>query len=107
MPADNSRVEIPDASGEVYLSVEIPEVDGQAKIQPHDAVRRGLAWALVILLALIVVAGLTLLALSRVIGLDPGHLNTTLQLFFTSVLTLVSTVLGFYFGTQKRRSRDE
>ena len=102
----DTGIEIPEISGDVEASVEISEVGGKAEIQPHDAVRRGLAWALVFLLALIVLGGLVLLAISKGIGLDPTHLNATLQLFFTSVLTLVSTVLGFYFGTEKRRSRD-
>jgi uncharacterized membrane protein len=72
-----------------------------------DRVRAGLAWYLVGLLGLVVVVGLLYLGFGSWLRIDAAGLESVLQLFFTSILTLVSSVLGFYFGTEHGRSKDD
>jgi len=99
--ADKS-IRVPQLKGVVYASQELPEPKGEARIAPDDRVRRTIAIGLIVLLGIIVAAGFVLLMLSKAIELDPDDLKGLVQLFFTSILTLVSTVLGFYFGAEKR-----
>jgi len=99
--SENS-VQVPQLNGVVYASETLPEPKGDARVAPEDKIRRTIAIALIVLLAVIVGAGFTLMAVARTIGLVPDDLKSLVQLFFTSILTLVSTVLGFYFGAEKR-----
>jgi hypothetical protein len=93
--------------GNVDLVESLPTPRGTATPVHENTVRKWLAFALLILLALIVILGFVFLALSKILGIEVTDLTGMLQLFFTSVLTLVSTVLGFYFGAERHRKRDE
>jgi lipid-A-disaccharide synthase-like uncharacterized protein len=101
-------VAIPPVAGEVESTTDIPEVKGSVAQIPHvDRVRAGLAWFLVGLLGLIVLVGLFLVGFGSKLGVEFDALKSVLELFFTSMLTLVSSVLGFYFGTEHARSKEE
>jgi hypothetical protein len=54
-----------------------------------------------------IAATLILTAATGRLGLDPTHLLSILQLIFAPVVTLVSTVLGFYFGSDAQRTADQ
>lgn len=89
-------------------SIEIPRVgDGDSIEVPghEDVVRKQLAYGLVLLLAGIVVIGFGLFVLGAVLNWDGRNLESLIQLFFTSILTLVSTVIGFYFGSEHKRGK--
>lgn len=93
--------------GDVEATEKLPTPVGTVEVAPEDKVRQFLAWSLLGLLAFVVLAGFALLSLSHIWEIELGELKSTVQLFFTSVLTLVSTVLGFYFGAEKQRKRSE
>ena len=101
------KVQLPETVGNAEVTEELPDLQGEITITPEDKVRRQLAGWLVALLALVVVAAFVLLCLSDLLSIEPKDLQNMVQLFFTSVLTLVSTVLGFYFGAKKRAKDDE
>jgi uncharacterized membrane protein len=71
----------------------------------EDVVRKRLAYALVILLASIVFVGFGIFIAGAILDWPNRDFRSLIQLFFTSVLTLVSTVIGFYFGSEHRRPR--
>lgn len=86
----------------------IPKVGtrGSIGIPGHeDMVRKRLAYSLIILLAGIVAVGFGIFVAGAILDWGDHELTSLIQLFFTSVLTLVSTVIGFYFGSEHRRGR--
>jgi di/tricarboxylate transporter len=101
------NITVPEVAGVAYFSEQLPAAIGEATIAPDDHVRRRLAFWLLALLFLIIIAGFIVLAFSKPLGVVADDLKGLVQLFFTSVLTLVSTVLGFYFGAEKSRRRDK
>jgi hypothetical protein len=93
------------ASGPV---VQIPTLGTSSDVDVpghEDMVRKRLAYGLLILLAGIVVIGFSVLVIGALLGWKSETFGSTIQVFFTSVLTLVSTVIGFYFGSEHRRPK--
>lgn len=89
-------------------SIEIPRVGEKKSIEipgHEDLVRKKLAYGLLVLLSGIVVMGFGLFVTGAILNWNGRNLESLIQLFFTSILTLVSTVIGFYFGSEHRRGK--
>ncbi len=83
-------------------------MEGEVSEATHqDRVRKLLAQLLVGLLAVVVVLGFATMALSNLLHIKADDLKSLVQLFFTSILTLVSTVIGFYFGSEHKSKHDD
>lgn len=96
---------VPTKSGTV---IQIPTLGTSSDVDVpghEDMVRKRLAYGLLVLLAGIVVIGFTVLIIGAIFDWKSENFGSTIQVFFTSVLTLVSTVIGFYFGSEHRRPK--
>lgn len=113
------HVSIPDVQGDLSVREVTSESGGASRVTPpgvggpldvqvathDDKVRRELALILIWLLIGVVIAGFVIYVIFMIAKLDSAQLMPLVQLFFTSVLTLVSTVIGFYFGSEYKRGR--
>ncbi|WP_420368559.1 hypothetical protein [Curtobacterium sp. L1-20] len=79
-----------------------PIIDGSITEDPRDRVRRTLAIFLVCILAGTILAGLLIFAFRKALQLDTEDVRAVVEVFFPSIVTLVGTVMGFYFGTEHR-----
>lgn len=76
-----------------------PDPGGQ--ITQVDRVRELLAKRLVWLLAATILLGFVMLSTTRWTKLSPPDVKSSFELFFTALVTLVSSVIGFYFGSER------
>lgn len=79
-----------------------PEIKGVVEPVSRDRVRRAIAFALIWILAGTILIGMGLLACQRLLGLETADVRAIVEIFFPSLVTLVGTVMGFYFGTEQR-----
>jgi hypothetical protein len=84
-----------------------PAPTAAEEVTHHDRVREYLAKLLVWLLGGVLLCGIAIAAFGGLWGVVQEDARALLQLFFTAMVTLVSTVVGFYFGSEHKRSKSE
>jgi hypothetical protein len=72
-----------------------------AWVTPADRVRELLAKRLVWILAATIILGFGLLATTHWTHVAPDDVRSIFELFFTALVTLVSSVCGFYYGSER------
>lgn len=92
-----------DASREYVEDVEMGDLrEPPTETTPDDKTRRWVTYALVLLLAVLALGGLSIAAAGV---MDPSVESDVLDKVFNPVVALTSTAVGFYFGENRRRHK--
>lgn len=84
------------------VTVTVTELPGSVELPPEDQVRRDLAFFVLYILVGVIATGVLLLALTPFLNLDIRAVESTIQLFFAAIITLASTIFGFYFASRNK-----
>lgn len=106
-PGENSGAA---AAGSPSIGPSIGTFDPATKDNPDDKTRRGISyWLLTLLTGLIIVSFIAIFIANGLAGdaddaaADADRLITLVNIVFGPVVTLVSSVVGFYFGARTAR----